>query len=243
MSNFKAMELGVGAFAGAFFSFFFLRLAEGLTKIYSRHVQHYNSLIKLEFYLNLNFTFISQNRSVAKDFLKVITEAKTKKAILINVRRFEKMPMIRDEILLDLSVTDTINNLFSYNLDIHKLNTDFFTINRLYDDITKLSMEANNVELYLSNITYIYTHVDGLDKFLDSLREKTIKRASEIRVLQKAHKPLFTRLMFLILPTKVPISFDKKIALEEALLREEIKKTHKESKKEIDIVLGDDQAV
>lgn len=234
--NEQLVSSGISAFAGAFFAFLFLRLGEGLTKIYARHLKYYNALVKLEFLLNRNFNSISHNKSIINDFRNIISDTKNLRKIIVNPRHFKAFLSI-DEILFSLIGQKTINNFFSYNFDISKLNEDFATINRWYADLAKLSIDTKDVDTYIHNLDYLEKHANALDKFLNKLDDRTKQRAAEVRVLIQSHKPVFTKFMFLLLPSKEPKNFEKKVKKEKKLLIEEMQKTYEENKKEIEDIL------
>lgn len=71
--NNQLLTQGFSAFAGAFFAFLFLRLAEFLSKIYQRQVKHYNSLVILETQLNELGGIIHDNIYLIPFFRNAIT--------------------------------------------------------------------------------------------------------------------------------------------------------------------------
>ena len=67
---------GFGAFAGAFFAFIFLKLADFLTRVHERKVRHFNSLVLLETQLNVLLGIIHDSTIAVSFFIKIIKSGK-----------------------------------------------------------------------------------------------------------------------------------------------------------------------
>jgi len=103
--NNQILIQGFSAFAGAFFAFLSLRLAEFFTKLYQRQVKHYNSLVLLETQLNENGGIIHDNLYILPNFIRVISSGN------IYFNNLRSIPIYREhyENLYDL---DLLNELF-----------------------------------------------------------------------------------------------------------------------------------
>lgn len=106
--NDQLLIQGFSAFAGAFFAFLFLRLAEFLSKVYQRQVKHYNSLVILETQLNELGGIIHDNIYLIPFFRNAITSGN------IYFSKLRQLPIDRSH-YENLHDIDLINDLFSFN--------------------------------------------------------------------------------------------------------------------------------
>lgn len=222
---------GFSAFAGAFFAFLFLRLGEFLTKLYQRQVKHYNSLVILETQLNEIGGIIHDDLYILPNFIRVITSGH----VYYNNLRPIPIDKSHYENLYDLTI---LNELFSYNYQVRKINDDMETASVGYQDI-KNAMIAKNITPadYLVNTKLLSTNLKQIEIFLTELENTTIKLLARIRVQMRYDKPLGTKLQSLFIHSSGEKIKQKEMDVEIDKLQKEIEETKTKSQKEIEEIL------
>lgn len=222
---------GFSAFAGAFFAFLFLRLAEFLTKLYQREVKHYNSLVLLETQLNETGGIVHDNLYILPNFIRVITSG--------NIYFNNLHPITIDKSHYDsLYDLDLLNELFTYYYQARKLNDDMATASSGYQDIKNALIQKNiSPQDYIVNAKLMATNLKQIEIFLNEFQNSTVDLLAKIRVQMKFDIPLGTRLQsFLIRPSGKKIK-KAEIKKEKEKLMKEIEETKTKSQKEIDEIL------
>lgn len=229
-----------GAFMGALFAFLFVRLGDALTKVYERKLKHYNALVRLEQQLNTYLNRISDNLFVINDFITQSDEIikKGKPVIYFNVlHEFA----VDKEIGLELHNLDLINQLFSFEAGVEKMNHSIASTNRFHSDIKTAFIEKNiDFDTYKNNIGLMCGKVDELKRFLIGL-EQECKELGAVTRLLMCDKPFFTRLSHLFLKKRISERTRKEVPDEIERLESEISSTQKESKERIDSLLNGNQ--
>lgn len=229
--NQELLVQGVSAFAGAFFAFLFLRIADFLSKLYAREVKHYNSLVILETQLNEIGGIIHDNLYVLPNFQRVITSGN------VYYNNLHQIPVDKShyESLYDI---DLLNELFTYFYQVRKLNDDLETATNGYNDIKNALIQKHiNPADYKVNAEMLAENLKTMEMFLTDLEERTTRLMARIRVQMRKDKPLGTRIMELLIrpsgkklkKTEVDKEFEK--------LNKEIEETKTQSQKEIEEVL------
>lgn len=224
---------GIGAFAGAFFAFIFLKLAVFLTRVHERKVKHYNSLVLLETQLNDILGIIYDNISITSSFNKIISSGK----IYFGVLR--QVPIDRSHYsnLLDLTLK---NELFSYNYKLRQLNDDIDNITNGYTDIKNALIQKNiDQKDYIENAKFISDFLTKLEKYLKSVDEQTIELLVKVRLMSKKDIPLGTKISRLFIRQSGSKLKKSGIDLERQKLLNEIEIIGNQSRKEIDDILGE----
>lgn len=222
---------GFSAFAGAFFAFIFLRLATFFSKLYQRQVDHYNSLVLLESQLNEIGGIIHDNLYLIPDFRQVITSGN------IYFNNLHKIPIDKSH-YINLYNLDLINDLFSYNYQLRKLNDDIETISLGYQDIKNALIEKNiTAEHYKINAESLAGKLKIIEIFLTEQEKETIRLLARIRVQIRKDMPLGTRLMRLVSPLKDEKPSQQEIDNEIEKLNKEIGETKTTSQKQIEEIL------
>lgn len=222
---------GFSAFAGAFFAFLFLRIAEFLSKLYTRQVKHYNSLVILETQLNEAGGIIHDNLYILPNFQRVISSG--------NVYYNNLHPISVDkshyENLYDI---DLLNELFTYFYQTRKINDDMETAGIGYNDLKTSLMQGHMTqEHYKVNAELLAENLKAIEVFLGDLEERTIKLMARIRVQMKKDKPLGTRIMELFIRPSGKKLKQPEVDREFEKLSKEIEETKTKSQKEIEEVL------
>jgi len=229
--NNQILVQGFSAFSGAFFAFLFLRLSEFFSKLYQRQVQHYNSLVILETQLNEIGGIIHDNLYILPNFIKVITSGN------VYFNNLRPIPIDKNHYtnLYDLII---LNELFSYNYQVRKINDDMETACLGYQDIKNALIEKNITSAdYLINSTSISTNLKQIEIFLTELEIATVKLLARIRVQMRYDKPLGTKSQSLFIYSYGAKIRKEEIEKETKKLNKEIEETKTESQKEIDEIL------
>jgi hypothetical protein len=219
----------VGAFAGALFAFLFVRLADFLDTIYKRQKLHYNSLVALETQLNEIGTIMHDNLYVMPNFRRVILSGNVYfnnlHTIFIDKSHYEK--------LYDI---DLLNELFSYNYQLRRINDDIETVTNGYDELKSVLFQTNNIDHYKENTKLMAEQLQILEAFIRDIQEQTIKLWARIRVQIRNDIPLGTRISRWIY--KSPSTPNKQaIEKEEAAIKTEIEESKSKSEVAIQEVM------
>lgn len=222
---------GFSAFAGAFFAFLFLRLAEFLSKLYQRQVQHYNSLINLETQLNEIGGIIHDNLYILPNFIRVISSGN------IYFNNLHQIPIDKSHYqnLYDLEL---LNELFSYNYQARKLNDDIRSASSGYSDIKNALIQKNiNKQGYIVNAKLMSNNLRQIEIFLTEFENITVDLLAKVRIQVRYDRPLGTKMQhFFIRPSSKKIKKQEIEKEKERLLRE-IEETKTQSQKQIEKIL------
>ena len=229
--NNQLLIQGFSAFAGAFFAFIFLRLAEFLSKVYQRQVKHYNSLVNLETQINEIGGIINDDLYIIPEFIRVIKSGH----VYFNNLRSIPIDKSHYENLYDL---DLINILFSFNYQVRKINDDLDTASRGYEKIESAYTQKNITPAdYVLNCNNLASQLTVMHLFLTKLLEENTKLMARVRLEIKKDISLGTRLQFLFTKSKGAKITKQELKKEEKKLELEIEETKRKSKKEIDDAL------
>src|SRR5215203_916978 len=125
--------LVAGPFFGASFAFIFIRVGDAIKRYYDRRFKNHDSLVHLEHYLNDVAARIDENIYLADGFIKVVSTSVVESGtISASGNRLTSIPFDR-ELLLGLTNLDLINDLFSFQIGIRKLNDTTESLARKYD--------------------------------------------------------------------------------------------------------------
>ncbi len=232
----KNFETLIGGFAGAFFAFLFLRIGEALTKIYERQNKHYNALVTLERLCNRYLNVISNNIFVINDFTTLAKKAleENKPFIYFNVLHEFSLD---EEITLNLSNLDLINDVFSFEMGIDKMNNSISATNRFYSEIKSAFVQKTiDFETYKINVGILVSKLSELKAFLDDLERENKEIVARARILMK-DKPIFTLLVHMFSKKRYPSDIKDKTLQEIKKLDKEIEQVRTASQASIDNVL------
>ena len=222
---------GFSAFAGAFFAFFFLRLAEFFTKIYERQLKHYNALVLLETQLNELGGIIHDNLYLIPSFRKAISSGN------IYFSKIRPLPFDRSH-YSNLHDLDLINDLFDFNNQLRKLNDDIDSLTDGYQDIKNAYIQHNiQKQNYLINAQIYSEQLIAIEAFLTDMQNRTIQLMAKVRLMANKDLPLGTRIGRLFIKTSGLSIKKKDITNEEKKIHKEIESTKRKSRKEIENVV------
>ena len=163
-SDLEAFKALVGAFGGAFFAFLFVRFGDGLKKIYDRKEKNHSTIVRLQHYFNDFLNITGDNLFIADDCIRVFEEKSLQaghRVIYMNV--FHSYPVDR-ETLVGLTNVEFLNEVYSLNVDLNKLNASLAAVDRAYGH---------------ARDAFVATHLDLLS-YIDNAR-RTRDRCAEMR--------------------------------------------------------------
>jgi hypothetical protein len=181
--SFRAL---VGAFAGALFAFLFVRLGEGMMRVYERKEKHHNAVVRLMHYFNECLNITGDNIYVVDTALDVFSEERfTSPELPILFNQFLQYPIDR-ELVLGLTNLDFANEVFSLNIDLRKLNDSMATIDRSYGEI-KEALISKNIDrnIYVGNVRHSRPRYFEVKEFLLGLKETIIKLMATANLLSR----------------------------------------------------------
>jgi hypothetical protein len=222
---------GFGAFSGAFFAFLFLRLAEFLYRVHQRQVKHYNSLVLLETQLNELGGIIYDNIYLIPFFRNVITSGH------IYFSKLRQLPIDRShyEKLHDIGL---INDLFTFNYQLRKINDDIDSLADGYADIKNAYIQNHIKDKeYLANAQISAKLLTTLEAFLVDMENRTTQLLAKVRLMSKKDVPLGTKFLRWRIHTSGSSLKEVDIDKEAEKLLKEIEDNKTQSQKEIEEVL------
>ena len=222
---------GLSAFMGAFFAFLFLRLADFLERIYKRQVKHYNSLVILETQLNELGGIIHDNIYLIPFFRDAITSGN------IYFSKLRQLPIDRShyESLHDI---DFINDLFTFNYQLRKINDDIDSLADGYVDIKNAYIQHHiEKQDYLINAQISADLLTALEAFLGDMEERTVQLMAKARLMARKDMPLGTKIARWFIHTSGSKLKKKEVDKEAKKLLKEIEETKTQSQKEIEEVI------
>jgi hypothetical protein len=230
------------AFLGAFLAFVFVRIGDFFKSYSDRISKSHSSLIKLEHTLNNLLTTLDDNIYVIESFDKVYkanTENEKQNHVFVWANKLHPVTTI-DALILDLLNIDLINELFSLNISLRKMNESMDTINGAYTE-TKDALIGGRIQPanYLANIKRIHTDSLDIKRFLLSHIEETTQALASVRVLAN-NQPLMGYFLRRLPGRKYGKSFNKKRSKELIKLRNEQLQTRMESQSRINKVLREE---
>ena len=149
-SDHEAFRALVGAFSGAFFAFLFLRFAEAGKRIFERKEKNYNTLVRLQHYVNDCLNITGDNIFVIDDFHRCFSEDRLDRGELaVFINRFQQYP-IDPELVIGLTNLQFANELYTLHVELRKMNDSLATLDRSYEQV----MDAF-ISKKIDNATYV----------------------------------------------------------------------------------------
>lgn len=242
-SNSKFIESASAAFLGAFLAFIFVRIADFFTSYSDRITKGHSSLVKLQHLLNGLLTSLDDNIYIIECFEKNYATY-SKKPLgnsFIWANRLNQHELM-DNLIVDLINIDLINELFSLNTHLKKLNSSIDTINQAYVEsktafVNKQITEQN----YRDNVANIHPAILDIKFFHQNAVMETTKALAATRILTR-RKPLLGYIIPFASGPKFTSSFEKKREQELNSITKEIEKIKKLSKERIQSILSNDSS-
>jgi len=234
--TFEIIKILLSAFAGAFFAFVFIWLSDKRKGKNEKKKGNIRALSKIQFICNNNYTVLNTTLYSISEILRVFKEAREQSKDPFSANRLDKIILDQD-LLLDLSNIDFINDYFLFNRIIEKHNNDVENLNHFHDSMK--SARLNNVitsQNYIENLSRFENNLKLFNKFVINLMDQTESIVAKCRVLLK-DETSFWKKLFRRTSKGYKKDFIKKYETELVLLRKEMKIVKDKSKAEIDKVL------
>lgn len=229
----------VAAFFGAFMAFLSIRIGDFFKSYSERISKGHNALIKVEYLLNSLLSEIDDNVYLIETFEELYDKnMKNQGNLRVFVWANRLTPLkVFDDLLIDLLNIDLINELFTLNIHLRKLNDSMETMNGAYKEAKDaLISKAIDPENYIENLTRIHKTLLDIKKFLHDSLSETTQALSAVRVMAK-NRPLIGYLLKKLPSYKYGRRFKIERENERKKILQEIDKTKKESKSRIDTIL------
>jgi hypothetical protein len=232
-SDMEAFRALVGAFAGAFFAYIFVRFGDGLKKIYDRKEKHHTSLVRLQHYFNDCLNTTSDNIFIADECIKVFDENRlqgNEHPIFMNV--FHQYPIDR-ELVIGLTNVKFVNEVYSLNVGLHKMNDSMATVDRAYAQVREAFVAKHISDAdYLLNARRTRQRSIELKAFLLQLKQDLIRLFATSNLLLQ-DPPFFVRVIRLVTETGYPRDFEITLSREVVKVTGEMEGIGQESAKRI----------
>jgi hypothetical protein len=229
-SNISKTNDFISAFAGAFFAFVFVKLAELGTRLYKRQRINQEALVTLEQEMQDYINRLYGNDFVADDIIKTIaaTVAKPAETPKVNFNFLKPLPIDRTT-LLSLRNIDYKNDVFNFYADLDKLNGSLSSIQRYYDLLTTSLMSGQlNKTDYIENLKIISEKMTEIKKFIAASIDDCLDVATKTRLLLK-ETPVLLITAIQLKPQNYTDSFKAKIKAERKVAQKEMDENTKDS--------------
>ena len=204
----------VGAFAGAFFAYLFVRFADGFKKVYDRKEKNHTSLVRLQHYFNDCLNITSDNLFIADDCVKVFNEQRLRSGELsIYMNVFHPYPIDR-ELVIGLTNVRFVNEVYSLNVEFSKLNDSLATVDRAYSQVRD-AFVAKHVDaaVYILNARRTRERCAELKGHLLQTKQELIRLFATTNLLLK-DPPFLVRVIRSLTQTTYPPDFEVALAPE-----------------------------
>lgn len=230
LESFRAL---VGAFAGAFFAYLFVRFGDGLKKIYDRREKNHTTLVRLQHYLNDCLNTASDNIFIADECMGVFDEKRlqgNEHPIFMNV--FHQFPIDR-ELVIGLTNLKFVNDVYSLNVDLRKMNDSMATVDRAYSQIRDafVAKQISSAD-YILNARHTRQRSIQLKAFLVQLKQDLIRLFATTNILLR-DPPFLVRVVRFAAETRFPKDFDTALGKEIVKVSVEMEGIAQESAKRI----------
>jgi len=224
-----------GAFLGAFFVFYVSQVNERIKRNHIRWFKHRNALVALEYQLNEILGIVADIRSTARSALD--SASTSDNAVVIIWTKPQTLPR-NQSFLTALLRLEMINELFSYDQQMRKVNHDTRMIRQAYAQMRNAFLRKNLLrEQYLQSLQEFRDNLQILIKAYDLIDNRTMKLLARTRATLKGDM-IHDKNTFFKMPIPADISEDA-ISDELSSLEKEIVEVRSISRSEIKQYLGE----
>lgn len=232
-TDLEAFRALVGAFAGAFFAYVFVRFGDAMKKVYDRKEKNHTSLVRLQHNFNDCLNTTNDNLHIANDCIGVFTEAQLTSGnhpIYMNV--FHQYQIDR-ELMIGLTSLDLINEIASLNAGLQKMNNSLATIDRAYGQIRDAFIAKTISESsYLENARRTRDRCIQVRPFLKQTNDDLVRLFAVTSLLMK-NPPFLVRVTLALVRSKYPRGFEVQLKRETAKIKADMEATAKASEQRI----------
>lgn len=235
-SDREAFRALVGAFAGAFFAFIFLRFGEAGKRVFERKEKNYNTLVRLQHYVNDCLNITGDNIFIVDDFFKCFTEERLNgRELPIFINRFQQYPIDR-ELVIGLTNLQFANELYTLKAELTKLNNSLLTLDRSYGQVMDayLSKKIDGAT-YVLNIRMSRDRYREIREFLLQAKEDLIQKFAAANLLVK-DAPFFVQITRVLVRSKYGKRFHEDLKHEISKVCSDIDRGAEKSKERISVI-------
>jgi hypothetical protein len=174
-------EKASGAFMGAFFAFFFVRLAEVMKALYDRQARNQIALVRIQHifngYLEDFHTDLFEIGEIETHALKF-----TQQGMPLSFNRLLPFSVHKD-VLLDLTNIDFVNDLFSFNVLLERANNSIEKLSDVGKTMRALALTENPAFNYEEQFKSYAKSTGELKPYIDRLNDRALEVLGKARVL------------------------------------------------------------
>ncbi|MDO8413935.1 MAG: hypothetical protein Q7S51_09135 [Gallionellaceae bacterium] len=212
----------VGAFAGAFFAYLFVRFGDALKKVYDRKETNHTALVKLQHYFNDCLNTTGDNVFIVKNCVDCFTDERlTSAEVPIYMNNFQQYFINRD-VVTQLTNVDFLNEVYSLNMSLHKMNDSLATIDRSYSQLRESYLAKNiDVGTYKTNAQKYRNRCVEINSFLLQTKDD-LTRLFAVANLLLQDPPFLVRIIRALVRTTYPKNFSIRLQVEKERVTTEI---------------------
>jgi hypothetical protein len=230
----------LGGFTGAFFAFLFVRVGEGLKRVYERKEKHYDALVRLQHYFNDCLNTTADNIFIVDTFLSVFSDERIERgerSAFIN--RFHEY-VVNGDLVVALVNLDFVNEVYSLNVGLRKMNDSLITIDRAYAQFLDAFIGKKiSPEEYLLNVRNTRDRHAEVRKFLVQTKTDLTRCLATARLLC-TDVPILINVIRILTRSKYPQNFPIRLDAEISKVQSEMDKIADESRNQIQSAQGAD---
>ena len=238
LSRLESLGIFLSAFLGAFFAFLFTRFGTLVDRLFSRRQKHRTGLVAIEKQGNEYQNLIGDNLFVVKDYTDIANRQLADKQPFIYFNELHEL-RIDKEIDFMLGNIDMVNELFSFEASVIKINSSIRSLNRFMSLMQDAFVNKNiDLETHLINVEIILSKLAEITIFLTDLERENQALIAKSRVLIKSNdRSLYAFLLRRVMKKNFTKSQIKQFPAELKTLKEEVEETKTTDRKRIDELL------
>jgi hypothetical protein len=232
----EAFRAMLGAFSGALFAFLFVRLGEALKRLYERKEKNDTTLIRLQHYFNDCLNITGDNIFIADFILPLIDEQRLRSGDLpVLSNEFHEYPIER-ELIVGLTNVDFLNDVYTLNVELRKLNDSMATADRSYEQVTDAFLSKKiEPEMYIANLLHSRPRYAEIREYLLETKEDLVRLFATTTVLLR-QAPFLVRVIRALTKSRYSKRFEADLAAEIARASADIQIAARKSRERIEKV-------
>ncbi len=227
----------ISGFAGAFFAFLFMRLADTGKSIVDRQNQHFRSLGKLEILFGDVASAIQSNQYELEHFLRAYAHLQESKCMVMTPNRPQPLEF-RDDAFAGLGNGDLLNEIMSYRAQARSISRNITALWGMHEKFRDIAFtHPDRLQDYIDNFAFCAKSAQRLTVAHAQLLDQTMRLQAAIRILYRRDRTWLHRLCASGIRTHYPKRMDKLLTCELKKLQSEIDKSLCQSKQRVDEIL------
>lgn len=227
----------ISGFAGAFFAFLFMRLADTGNSIVERQNRHFRSLGQLEVLFGDLATAIQNNQYELDQFLYAYALLQESERMVTTPNRPQPLSF-RDDAFDGLGNGDLLNEIMSYRAQARSISGDITTLWGMHEKIRDIAFTTpERLQDYIDNFTFCAESAQLLKAAHSQLLDRTKRLQALIRILYRRDRTWLHRLCASGIRSHYPKRIDTLVKAEIKKLQSEIEKSLSQSKQRINEML------